>query len=198
MLWLLLNLSEIFFGSQVVFYFLRDHVALFIQFSFSIPIGFSLSTLAYFLCSPFLGMNALHVMIHLGLLVFAGGILMLRTHFNKRFLAFPRPTKSDILFFVVSLLLALYIVPPLYFSEPRSVSVAVAGEIHEELSLISSFSYGVNGGLGNIFKIRHPACDKCVCRTRWQSAYHSSMMRVSLASLRLSLTVPSFLLFLSI
>lgn len=63
---------------------------------------------------------------------------------------------------------------------------------------MNSFYHGINSGFINIFKVRHPSCAHCVARSRWQSPFHSAMLRIGFASMRSAMVAPSLLLFWSI
>ncbi|OHS99722.1 hypothetical protein TRFO_33798 [Tritrichomonas foetus] len=69
----------------------------------------------------------------------------------------------------------------------------MASDIAKEIMLINSFVTGWNSGRSNIFSIKHPICYQCRARSSWFSAYHSSMLIMSGASLNMALFVPSLI-----
>jgi hypothetical protein len=65
MIWLLLLLSQVVCGFQIVFFVIRQHTDLFVQISIAIPLGFGLSSLTFFRLSTVLGMNIFHLFLHI-------------------------------------------------------------------------------------------------------------------------------------
>jgi hypothetical protein len=191
MLWIATISAQLFCGIQFISYILKDKVDFLVSLSSAVPIGFSLSSLLFFLCSAFLGFNALHLIIHtvslfcIGLLLFFSG---------RKSISFSRPPLSDIVFLAFSLGLSFYIVLPMYIPAPASFHKVLKNTFLEEFSLANSFYQGVNGGMVNLFKIRHPSCYRCYARSRWLTALHSAMMLTGAASYRQSFVVPSFLM----
>jgi hypothetical protein len=198
MIWFLVLFVQIISGFQILFFILRHHIDLFLQISIAIPLGFGLSSLTFFRFATFLGMNFLHLLIHLLCLSFLSLFLAWKSRFLAHLSRFLHPDRTTLIFGFVSLILTVWIVPPQYFRDGVSVNAAFGNSLAEELSLMKSFYWGVTSGFVHAFKIRHPFCQHCTARSRWQTAFHSAMLRVGFASLGVSFGAPSALLFFSL
>jgi hypothetical protein len=197
MIWVSLLPAQLLFGFQAVLYLLKDKFDITTLLACSIPIGFSLSSILFFLVSALLGINILHLFIHTAGLFVVSLFLLVYNHKLLRSIA-KQPPRSDWLFFGASLVLSLLIVPRMYPAAPFCLHKSFVPDIAEEFGLIQSFYRGVNGGFVNLFKIRHPSCYKCHCRSRWLTAFHSSLFLIGFASLRKSFVIPSLFMFFSI
>jgi hypothetical protein len=198
MIWILLLLSQVLCGFQIVFFVLRHHIDLFVQISIAIPLGFGLSSLTFFCLSTFLGINILHLFLHISALSLLSFYLGWKSQILRYLGRFLHPNHQTIAFASISFFLTVWIVPPLYFTDYSSMNIAFGPALAEEISLMNSFYWGRNSGFAHPFRIRHPFCYHCVARTRWQTAFHSAMLRIGFASVRVCFTAPSFLLFFSI
>jgi hypothetical protein len=118
MLWVVTVVAQVAVGFHVVFFVLRDHVELFVQVAIGVPLGFSLSSLLFFLVSAFLGMNFLHLSIHTAVLLLASLFLAKKTEFHKRLSRFLHPSRSMLIFLSISIILAVVIVPPSILQAP--------------------------------------------------------------------------------
>lgn len=192
MLWLATVSGEILFGFEVVIFLLRSKVSVWTELVMGIPVGIGLSTVFFFGCSAIFGVTTIHLLFHT-IALFTAFSLVRR--FRRGL--FQRPDRTTVIFGCLSLIPALVLSHCAYSIYGRNVMVIVKDPLLEELSLIHSFSRGVNSGFMNIFKIRHPSCHRCVAWSRWITALHSAMLIKGGASLSISLKVPSALLLFS-
>lgn len=205
MIWLVSLISQLLFGFELSFFAFSSKFEFFTIFCIGIPIGFSISALAFYLISFFFRFNSLCLLIHTGVLCFIGYTFEF-FRWRKKQKLFPKiPEKSNIFYFVLSIVLALIIVPPMYLpksNDPKDSYVyahqSFTGDIIEEISLMNSFYHGCNSGFMNLFKIRHPVCYKCHARSKWLTALHSAMLLVGYSSYRQALVAPSIFMFQSI
>lgn len=193
MIWIFTILGELLFGCEISFIVLVNKVDFFVQCAIGTVIGIGLSTIIFFGCSAILGITSFHLLIHTIAISALAYSLMTRRFLKKIFLI-RKPSKAQIIFFIVSIVISLVIIPRNYLNKPFYFQENIADGISEEISLINSFYHGVNSGILNIFKIRHPSCYHCICRTRWMTALNSAMMRIGYSSLRQSLVIPSILM----
>ncbi|OHS96826.1 hypothetical protein TRFO_09712 [Tritrichomonas foetus] len=203
MIWIATLLGQIFLGFEFSFFAFAEKFDILTIFALGIPIGFSISSLFFYLISIFLRFNSLHLLIHtVGL--FLSGYVFEFFRWKKKQRLFSKQVFSELLnkqtifFLVVSILVPLFIVPKMYFPQPGFAHSAFTGDIPEEISLMNSFYHGCNSGFMNIFKIRHPVCYKCHARSRWLTAFHSAMFLVGYSSERNALIVPSFFMIMTI
>ncbi|EAY11376.1 hypothetical protein TVAG_379580 [Trichomonas vaginalis G3] len=117
---------------------------------------------------------------------------------KKTKISLSKPDSSMITFLTFSSILPLLLLKDMYFSQKNLLQQNVADYFTEEYMLIKSFTIGINSGFTNIFKIHHPICYKCVCRSRWITALHTAMMVKSFASERVAILIPSYLYIFSI
>ncbi|OHT03293.1 hypothetical protein TRFO_29328 [Tritrichomonas foetus] len=190
MLWFPLTIAQVIFGFSIMNFIFKSSFEFVILAILGIPFGFASSTMIYYFLSTFLGISTVHVMIHIGIL-FALSFLFFKIQAIPKF---TKPEKSTSLFLAFSFGLSLFISYPLLYTPPNTVNKSMKPFLLEELTLITSFVNGINSGFSNPFKVRHPFCYKCSCRSHWGTALHSSMFIKAFSSLRVSLFVPSFLL----
>lgn len=196
MLWILLLISQCAFGFSVAHFVFKTHLDLIIEFIIGIPFGFAFSTFIFYFLSSFFAISVFHILIHIALLlvISIAFITFCNSKITKSRLL-SRPNKTIILFLIVSLIFSILIVMPLYYIDPPTFNKSLQYQFHEEFSLINSFYVGVNSGFTNPFKIRHPYCYKCLAKSHWLTALHSAMFLTSFSTHKISIAVPSFLLF---
>ena len=197
MIWIVAIIGQLFLGFELSFFCFSSKFDVPTLFSLGIPVGFCVSSLLYYICSFFLRFNSLHLMIHIGIILFCGYALEM-FRWRKKAKIFEKINREVIFFIISSAVLSVLIVPNMYEPEPGYVHSAFRGDIPEEISMINSFYQGCNNGFMHLFKIRHPVCYKCHARSKWLSALHSAMLLVGYSSLRHALVVPSLLIFFSI
>lgn len=205
MIWLASLFSQLLFGFELSFFAFSSKFDFFTIFCIGIPIGFSLSSLVFYLLSFFFRFNSLCLLVHTGALGFIGYTLEFFRWRKKQQLFQKKTEKSYVFYFILSIALALFIVPPMYFPKSKDpkdkflyAHQSFSGDIIEEIGLMNSFYHGCNSGFMNLFKIRHPVCHKCHARSKWLTALHSAMFLVGYSSYRQALVVPSIFMFLSI
>jgi len=171
---------------------------LFALIAISIPFGIGLSTFIFFALSTIVGQNMFHLLIHTGMLFFIA-IFYLQKHIRSG--KYKRLAKA---FQIKSLIapslyafVSVYLVYRTYLNSPRSFPMNMDSLIQEDLSLQSSFLVGVNSPRLNYFYIYHPNYAGIPAVTRWLVPFHSVMLRIGKASLRISLCVPTALELLS-
>lgn len=197
MIWIVCLAAQLLFGFESTIFILQDRVDLSLNFAFSVPLGFGISSIIFFGCSAILGFTFLHLILHMVLIGVISYILLIR-RWKKRLIKLPKIDKTTLFYAFISLALAFIITPPMYLPKPQSLQISFTGDLPEEISLSSSFYQGSNSGFVNIFKIRHPICYKCKASSRWLTAFHSAMLRLGFSSMRISLVAPSLLMFYSI
>ena len=190
MFWVALVAGEILAGAAACYHVLRNRVDPAVVFGLAFPVGMGLSSLLFFVISAFIGFNWLHVVLH------SCGLIGVSVVSLRKMRLDGLKNRADVAFAVISVVVALGIVPSMYPSDV-DVHASFRLDIAEEIALINSFRWGANGGFVNLFKIRHPACYKCVARSRWMTAVNSAMMMVGGAGLRVAMMVPSLLLVVS-
>lgn len=195
MLWILLLFAESLFGFELAHFFTVDKLDPYALIGVGISFGIAISSLSFFICSMLIGINLLHVVVHTAALLALS--LIIHTLLRKKSKIKFQNLKINISFAISSLIITLFVMYKMYFSTKNSLQSNVHEEFQEELTLINSFAFGVNSGISNIFKIRHPYCYKCVCRSRWLTALHSTMMIKGFASLKTAVVAPTFLFIFS-
>lgn len=193
MIWIFTILGEILFGCEITFFILVNKVDFFVQCAIGTIIGIGLSTLIFFGCSAILGITSFHILMHTIVISALAYSLMTRRFLKKKFMI-RSPTKNQIIFFIVSMLISLAIIPKNYLYKPFYLQENISDGISEEISIMNSFYHGVNSGLLNIFKIRHPSCYQCTCRSRWITALNSAMLQIGYSSIHQSLAIPSIII----
>ena len=168
MIWLVSLISQLLFGFELSFFAFSSKFEFFTIFCIGIPVGFSISALAFYLISFFFRFNSLCLLIHTGILCFIGYTFEF-FRWRKKQLLFPKkPEIPNIFYFILSIILAIFIVPPMYLPKSKDpkdnfsyAHQSFTGDIIEEIGLMNSFYHGCNSGFMNLFKIRHPVCHKC-------------------------------------
>lgn len=196
MIWVGVVLSELFFGFQLSNFLLSKKLSCYEIMPISIPIGFGISSILFFFCSLNLSFSSFHLILHSCGLTLVGTMIHIKK--NKFIVKFSKPFKRDLIFNIVSLIVAFFISWNAYFPKIGVMNIAYASDLPEEIGIMNSFYHGVNSGFVNIFKIRNPICYKCRSYTRWLTALHSAMLKVGFSSDRIALTIPSLLMIYSI
>ena len=171
-------------------------ISLVLTISMGVPTGIGISSMVFFCCSPILGHNAIHLAIHVVLLLSVSGFLWRIRRTGKE----PRRiqvVRSELYAMAGYAIMSLYLCFKFYFPSPRSLCLALDSHVVEEISLQSSFYVGVNSGFINPLRIWHPNYAGRRVVTRWLLAFHASMMRIGYATLRSSLAIPSAMLITS-
>ncbi|OHT03924.1 hypothetical protein TRFO_28702 [Tritrichomonas foetus] len=195
MIWIFTIIAQIWFGFEISFYFLDQMMSIIFIISFGIPSGFGISSMIFYFCSCILGQNFVHVLIHTALLIFSSlYLLRKRSKIPRKSSRFTSLTKNDLIVPLIYLFISLYLTWKIYLPSPRSFSLAFETHLTEEFSFISSFKHGVNSGLSNPFHIHHPNYAGHYAVSHWLTAFHSSMLQIGFASLKISLFVPTSLL----
>ncbi|EAY22772.1 hypothetical protein TVAG_477010 [Trichomonas vaginalis G3] len=192
MIWAAVLSSEVFFGYEVCSLLIGEKYDFLSMLSIAIPLGIASSSMLFFVCSIILGFTSFHLYIHMGGLIAIGYIIFMRKIIKKKF-NIPKFTQTEIIFGSIALFTAVSIIVSGYGFKPRVYLESGGPDIQEELAIMNSFYHGVNSGLVNIFKIRHPFCYKCVARTKWLTAMHSAMLKIGYASTKMALVAPSIL-----
>jgi hypothetical protein len=184
----LLLIAQLVFGFELSSFFFGESFSFWPILAASIPSGMSISTMVYFLLTPFFGHNLFHLLLHTALLVTS--IATVRSR-----LAHP-PWKfelSHILIFPVYALLFTILFFSAYLRHGDSFSPLVVATLSEEISVIASFSYGGNRGVNPFLNFMHPLQFNEVISSRWLAAFHASMLQIGFSGLRLSLVLPCVL-----
>lgn len=192
MFWIATLVAEVFFGFEVSSLLINNKYDFLTIFAISIPVGISASTMIFFGCAMILGFNSFHLYIHIGGISAVTYIILMRKIIKKNF-RLPRISLEEAIFGGISLLTSISLIFFGYRFYPRKFLEAGGSDIQEELAIMNSFYHGVNSGLVNIFKIRHPFCYKCVARSKWLTACHSAMLKIGWASTKMALIAPSIL-----
>jgi len=196
MLWFVSCLVDIVFGADLSLLFLGEKYDLIQHVFIGIPLGIGISTLVFYYTSLLLGFNTFHLIIQEIVLGFISYSFLIH-RFVKKKVRISKMTLETTFFIVVSIFISAYMSKIAYYPKEKYIQISFKGDFHEELSLMNSFFCGVNSGMTNLFKIRHPYCYKCISRTRWLTAAYSAMMRCGFANINLSICFPSFLYLLS-
>ena len=192
MLWIVTLTGQAFVGFEIVDVILRSRLDIWLEASMGIPLGLGLSSLVFFWSSVILGVTTLHVVVHTVMLFVIGYLINRLSHVHLQW-----PDTKTVVFAATSLCFATFFAIGCYSSH-GGLMVIIRQPLLEEVSLIHSFYHGVNSGLVNIFKIRHPSCYQCTVRSRWLTALHSAMLMKGGASLFTAIKFPSLLLLFSI
>ena len=195
MLWIFSLFSQLFLGFQIASIANPNDGNFLFVFALSVPFGFSISTFFYLFCSPFFGQNLLNLLINIianiSLSIF---IYIFRKKTKKR----PISIKiKDLIFPLIHFLLISIFLYICYSNRSELVNSVISTYLHEEYSLIASFTKGCNSGHLNPFSLRHPDHFKTKLNGKWLPALHSSMMIQGKASLKAAIFFPSLLMILS-
>ena len=191
-LWCGLLCAQSWLGFELCNHFLDERINMIVTVAMGMPVGIGLSSVVFFYLSAIFGQNVLHLVLHT-IILFCGSAFVCNRRRYAR--GSTRPFKrGDLLPVSIFVAVSAYLCSKFYFPAPRSLSLAIDSHIVEELSLQSSFFVGVNSGFLNPFIVRHPNYAGKRVVSRWLMAFHSSMMRIGFASMRISLVFPSMLL----
>lgn len=192
MIWIFELIAECIFGAELCGYLLNRKYSMYFLLSIGIPVGMASSTLIFFITSIFVGINATNVAANLCIIIY--GIIVFHTfNVRKTKISITLPDLPTIAFSISSFILSIFLLKGMYLYPKNNLQNNVYQNFQEEYMIMKSFSVGVNSGFTNIFKIRHPICYKCVCRSRWLTALHSAMMIKGFASDKTAIIYPSFL-----
>ena len=192
MIWIFCLISQIIFGIESVKLILGQKYDFYTLIAIGIVFGVGISSLSFFICSAFLGFNKFHLLVH-SCVLSGFSYLLITTELIKKKFKIPKPKLNQFVFIIVSLFFSLLFAPKIYNPGEREMNNSFRADITDEITLMNSFFHGVNSGIVNIFKIRHPYCYKCVARTNWLTALHSAMMKVCGLSTNKALAYPSVL-----
>lgn len=197
MLWILLLISQCVFGFSVTHFVLKSCVDLIVEFIIGIPFGFAFSAFIFYYMSSIFAISALHILLHIALLLAASFILIALNglkNFTSKILSL-KPNKTVIFFAIASIITSYFIVFQQYYVDLPRINKFFQYEFNEEYTLMNSFYIGCNSGFTNPFKIRHPYCYKCLAKSHWLTALHSAMLLTAFSTEKVAITIPSFLLF---
>ena len=122
MLWVFTALSQVWFGFEIIAWWLPRKFELVHILFLSMPIGFLFSSLIAFCLSPVIGMNLLHMIIHtIGLCLFSTFMLTQRN--KKKYLKIKIPAIRDFVVIFISLFFSSFLISKFYFSEPRTLNL---------------------------------------------------------------------------
>ena len=192
--WCVLLGSQLFFGFQLsrfCFGLVFSSVAI---LGLSVPTGIGLSSIAYFCTCWLVGHNNMHLLIHIGILI-ALSILLLMYNKDRSLGQF---VVGD-LFALCFLFVASYVIVSRSYPRSKTMSLlrTTIPYLYEEFAIKASFVYGANSGRFSPLSIKHPAQNGQKVRTRWLTAFHSSMLEMGFASERMSVVAPSLLYFVA-
>ena len=191
MIWLLLCISEIWFGFETCLILLFREINFFEIIGAGISVGISISTLIYYFFSHFIGNNVVHLIIHIVILFFISFCLFRKRRstdkyvFRIKIVNFAPP-------FILSSLVLIFVLPLLLVNGNEFISI-MSKNIHEELALTASFVNGCNSGRTPFFKLKHPDYFGHTVVSHWFVPYYLSMMRIGYCGICTSLIVSSFL-----
>ncbi|OHS95757.1 hypothetical protein TRFO_38111 [Tritrichomonas foetus] len=196
MLWIFTLIGEILFGIELTSFILANRIDFYVMCAIGSIIGLGISTIIFFGCSAILGMSSFHVLVHTIGISSVAYLLIMRKVIKKINLV-GKPTKKHFIFFLVSIIFSFFFIPNNYLPKSHVFQANISLDMSEEISIINSFYHGVNSGLMNIFKIRHPSCYQCVCRSRWITALNSAILKLGYSPEKVSITVPSMIMIFS-
>jgi len=182
---------EILFGYELVYYFGPTLMSNFIILSIGIPVGISISTFLVFLFSCVLGQNDIHLVLHTVIL----GLFVYYINRKKEFKKVIDRFEGFVFNFYFLIFISLLFVSIL--GKNNRIPKSVMPFIHEDFSLLASFTDGINSGFLNQFKILHPDQSGMKVVSRWIPAFHSSILMRGFLGLKLSMIIPSAFLFCS-
>lgn len=213
MIWLLTISSQIWFGFEFSYFFLDKTISMFFIFAFGIASGIGFSSTIFYFFSILFGNNIIHLLIHILILLFVSFTLMKKrtkvprknsiSFFSNSFssltwssiLAIFEKKNHELVTFVLYLLISFNITRKIYLPSPRSFTYAFDSHLTEELSFISSFHHGANKKI--YIRINHPNFEGHFSVSNWLTAFHSSMLQIGFANLKVALFFPTFLLLVS-
>lgn len=118
MLWVLTVLSQLWFGFEIIAWWLPRKFEFVHILFLSMPFGFLVSSIIVFCLSPILGLNLFHMILHtIGLCLFSAFMFTQRN--KKKYLRVSLPSVPDFIVIFISLIFSSYLFSKFYFSEPR-------------------------------------------------------------------------------
>ena len=111
---------QLWFGFEVVCRVLRKNFDLWNKAAISVPVGFLLPSLIFFIMSTFFGANIFHVLVHLVGIGLLAGYLSVRRR-RSSLLTTTRPSTAQLVAFSLAITISLILVPHFYFSKPRTL-----------------------------------------------------------------------------
>jgi hypothetical protein len=180
--------AQFLFGLSLSSFFLSSSFSFWPIVAVAIPSGIGFSSFFYFLFSSILGHHIFHLLIHMVMLLYFAALLFKRGRIPKYQFRI-----SDLLVVILYLAAFSALFCSAYLRNGNSLPIAVLTNLYEELSIVASFSAGLNGGLTPLFNFENPVQRGSKIETRWLAAFHSSMLRIGFCSVRLSVVVPSIL-----
>ena len=213
MIWAVTLAAQIWFGFEFSYFFLDKSISIIFIFAFGISSGIGLSSTLYYFISILFGNNIIHLFIHSAILLSISFTLMRKRKKIPRknsipfFSFFPKSfhslSRQDLLIifekrnhglvaFILYCLISIYLTWKVYFPSPRNLSYAYESQLMEELSFISSFRYGANKKPR--INIKHPNFSGHFSVSNWLTEFHSSILQIGFAILKISIFFATFLL----
>ena len=195
MIWILTLLSQLIFGFYFAYNIIPVDDNIIFAFGLGIPIGFSTSSFLFFFLSAILGQNIVHIFINIGTMV-AATIFIFFMRLRKVKLNIHLKY-YDLIYPIFCLIASFAIFYFAYFPQENKLPCLTNVYLQEDIAIESSFYNGINSGFLNPFSLKHPLLYGKKITTRWLPAFHSSMLRLGYCNLKLSLVIPSALMFTS-
>ena len=176
-------LIEVWFGFECSLALFSRHLSFFPMVGAAVPVGVSLSTIAFFLMSPILGHGRVHLLCHT-----VGLIVLSVVLFNRRLRSGRVYTLRMLKTAMYSLLMAvalIFIIPSHVTTSGDFESISIPYQ-HEDISLFYSLECGVNSNGYSLRGLKHPDRYGCVAVTRWFTAYHASMLACGGSSMKVT------------
>jgi hypothetical protein len=185
---ILLLISQVVFGFELSSFAFSDFFSFWPIVASAIPSGISISAISYLVFSLLIGHNIFHIILHTVLLLSA--VVFMRKISHHSPFAFRLEHVVPIGVYIIGFT-CLFI--SAYFRGGGSFPPVAITPLFEELSFLSSFSYGCNSRSVSFSNFVSPLQFNERIRARWLPAFHSSMLEKGGAGLRVSIVLPSIL-----
>lgn len=188
MLCLLTLVGQIWFGLECSLALFSSHFSFFSMMGASIPLGVSLSTLIFFLLSPFLGHNGWHLRIHvICLFVLTIFLAKRRLKRGRSYRLRLLPSALNMILFAAAMIFSI----PTHLTAGGDHQILSLPFQHEDIALFTSLQLGVNSGKHMFLTLKHPDRFGSFSVTRWFTAYHASMICCGGGSMKLTFFLTS-------
>lgn len=121
MLWVFTAFSQVWFGFEIIAWWIPRKFDIVQILFLSMPFGFLISSLIVFCFSTILGTNLFHMILHtIALCLFSTFMFTQRN--KKKYLKIKIPAYQDFVVIIISLFFSTFLISTFYFSEPRTLN----------------------------------------------------------------------------